>query len=147
MNRILLTIAFAVAVISSLPTVATGGAATRGGKAGSTSAMASKGSRSIQHCEVKVIRGFGGIRDFGSSTTVEGPSFLIVDALPLAAQVYLDGRPFGSATQLMAHAFPLAPGRHSVWVVASGFKPYSVQFVADSNFSTRLRVALSRSEP
>jgi hypothetical protein len=77
--------------------------------------MASKGSSSSQHCEVKVIRGFGGIRDFGSSTTVEGPSFLIVDALPLEAQVYLDGRPFGSATQLMAHAFPLAPGRHSVW--------------------------------
>jgi hypothetical protein len=98
MNRILLTIAFAVAVIPSLPTVATGGAATSGGKAGSTSAMASKGSSSSQHCEVKVIRGFGGIRDFGSSTTVEGPSFLIVDARPLEAQVYLDGRPFGSAT-------------------------------------------------
>jgi hypothetical protein len=46
MNRILLTIAFAVAVIPSLPTVATGGAATSGGKASSTSAMASKGSSS-----------------------------------------------------------------------------------------------------
>ena len=89
MKRILLTIALAaaVAVIPSLPTVATGGAAASGGKAGSTSAMASKGSGSSQHCEVRIVRGFGGIRHFGSSTTVEGPSFLIVDALPLEAQV------------------------------------------------------------
>jgi hypothetical protein len=144
MNRILLPIAFAVvALISSLPAAATGGAAA-GGKAGSTSAMAAKGSSSSQHREVRGVTGFGGIRHFGSSTTtLAGPSFLIVDALPPEARVFLDGRPFGSATQLMAHAFPLAPGRHSVWVVAPGFKPYSTQFVADPSFSTRLRIALS----
>ena len=144
MKRILLTIALAaVAVIPSLPTVATGSAAASGGKASSGSAMASKGSSSRQHGEVKVVRGFDGIRHFGSSTTFAGPSFLIVDALPLEAHIYLDGRPFGSATQLMAHAFPLVPGRHSVWVVAPGFKPYSAQFVADPSFSTRLRITLS----
>jgi PEGA domain len=143
MNRILPTIGLAVvAVIPSLPSIATGGAAASGGKAGSTSAMTSKGSSSSQHCEVKIVTSFGGIRHFGSSTPVEGPSFLIVDARPLEAQVFLDGRPFGSAAQLMAHAFPLAPGRHIVWVVAPGFKPYSAQFVADSSFSTRLRIAL-----
>ena len=144
MNRILLTIAFAaVAVIPSLPAAATGGAAASGGKGGSTSAMAAKGSRSSQHREARVVTGFGGIRHFGSSTTFAGPSFLIVDALPPEARVFLDGRPFGSATQLMAHAFPLAPGRHIVWVVSPGFKPYSVPFVADPIFSTRLRIALS----
>src|SRR2546422_4126930 len=142
MKRILLAIALvAVAVIPWLPTGAAGGTAASGGKAGSASAMAARGSS--QHCDVRVVRGFGGIRHFGSSTTVEGPSFLIVDALPLEAQVFLDGRPFGSATQLMAHAFPLAPGRHTVGVVAPGFKPYSVQFVADLSFSTRLRIVLS----
>jgi len=143
MNRILLTIAFAaVAVISSRPAAATGGAAASGGKAGSTSAMAAKGSRSGQHREVRVVTGFDGIRHFGSSTTFAGPSFLIVDALPPEARVFLDGRPFGSAAQLMAHAFPLAPGRHIVWVVAPGFKPDSVTFVADPIFSTRLRIVL-----
>jgi len=144
MTRILLTIAFAaVGVISSLPAAAIGGAAASGGKGGSTLAIAAKGSSSSQHREVRGVRGFGGVRHFGSSTTFAGPSFLIVDALPLEAQVFLDGRPFGSAAQLMADAFPLAPGRHIVWVVASGFKPYSVQFVADPIFSTRLRIALS----
>ena len=132
-----------VAVTPSLPSVATGGAAASGGKAGSKSAMASKVSSLSQHCEVKVVTSFGGIRHFGSSTPVEGPSFLIVDARPLEAQVFLDGRPFGSAAQLMAHAFPLTPGRHIVWVVAPGFKPYSVQFIVDPIFSTRLRIALS----
>jgi hypothetical protein len=143
MNRILLIIAFAVAVIPSLPNVATGGATASGGKAASTSAMAARGSNSSQHRERRLVTGFGGIRHFGSSTVFAGPSFLIVDALPLEAQVFLDNRPFGSAAQLMAHAFPLPPGRHSVWVVAPGFKPYSVQFVADPIFSTRLRIALS----
>jgi len=141
MKRILLAIALAaVAVIPWLPTGAAGGTAASGGKAGAASAMAARGSS--QHCEVRSVRGFGAIRHFGSSTTVEGPSFLIVDALPLEAQVFLDGRPFGLAAHLMAHAFPLAPGRHTVWVVAPGFKPYSAKFVADPSFSTRLRIAL-----
>jgi len=105
--------------------------------------MAAKGFSSSQHRDVRVVTGFGGIRHFGSSTTFAGPSFLIVDALPLEAQVFLDGRPFGSAAQLMAHAFPLAPGRHIVWVVAPSFKPYRVPFVADPIFSTCLRIALS----
>ena len=105
--------------------------------------MTAKGSRSSQHREVRVVTGFGGIRHVGSSTTFAGPSFLIVDAMPLEAQVFLDGRLFGSAAELMAHAFPLAPGRHIVWLVAPGFKPHSVRFVADPNFSTRLRIALS----
>src|SRR3989441_13325922 len=61
--------------------------------------MAAKDSSLSQRCDVRVVRGFGAIRHFGSSTTVEGPSFLIVDALPLEAQVFLDGRPFGSATE------------------------------------------------
>ena len=105
--------------------------------------MAAKDSSLSERCDVRVVRGFGAIRHFGSSTQVEGPSFLVVDALPLEAQVFLDGRPFGSAAQLMAHAFPLAPGRHTVGVVAPGFKPYSAQFVADLSFSTRLRIVLS----
>jgi len=135
LNLILLTLALTtIADILSLPTGAAEGVAASGGKAASTSAMAAKGFSSSQHREVSVVRG---------SATFAGPSFLIVDAMPLEAQVFLDGRLFGSATQLMAHAFPLAPGRHIVSVVATGFKPYSVPFVADPIFSTHLRIALS----
>jgi hypothetical protein len=137
-------VVLAVALLSG--SADAGGTVTSGGKT-RTASGATVNGRTLgppqQHCDVRVVRGFGGIRHFGSSTTVEGPSFLIVDALPLEAQVLLDGRPFGSATQLMAHAFPLAPGRHTVGVVAPGFKPYSVQFAADPSFSTRLRIALS----
>ena len=143
MKRVPVTVVLAtIAVILWPSVVVAGGAAASGGKAGSTSAIAAKSSSSSQHREVRGVRGFGGIRHFGSSTTFAGPSFLIVDALPLEAQVFLDSRPFGSAAQLMAHAFPLPPGRHIVWVAAPGFKPYSVQFVADPIFSTHLRIAL-----
>ena len=123
----------AIAVIPWLPGVATGSGVASGGKAGSISARTAKGSSLSQHCDVRGVRSFGGFRHFGS-TSLEGPSFLIIDAVPAEEQVFLDGRLFGSAAQLMAHAFPLAPGRHILWVVAPGVKPYSVQFVADSEF-------------
>ena len=136
------TAVVAIAVIPWLPAVATGGGVASGGKAGSISARTAKGSSLSQQCDVRGVRSFGGFRHFGS-TSLEGPSFLIIDAVPAEAQVFLDGRPFGSAAQLMAHAFPLAPGRHLVWVVAPDFKLCNAQFVADPIFSTRLRIALS----
>ena len=70
-------------------------------------------------------------------------SFLIVDATPAEAQVFLDGRLLGSAADLLARALPLAPGRHIAQIIAPGFKPYIAQFGADPSFSSRLRVTLS----
>ena len=49
----------------------------------------------------------------------------------------LDGRPLGSAAELLACALPLGPGRHTVQVLAPGFRPYAAQFVADPSFSSR----------
>ncbi len=136
----------AIAVIPWLPGVATGSGVASGGKAGSISARTAKGSSLSQHCDVRGVRSFGGFRHFGS-TSLEGPSFLIIDAVPAEAQVFLDGRLFGSAAELLARVLPVAPGRHSVQVVAPGFTSHNVQVVADPNFSTRLRIALSLEGP
>lgn len=74
----------------------------------------------------------------------EGPTYLIVDATPLAAQVFLDGRLLGLAHQLVARAFPLSPGGHAIEIVAPGFRPYIARFtVASGSFPARFRVALS----
>ncbi|SRR6266446_4622363 len=146
MKRSLRTIAVvAIAVIPWLPVVTTGGGVASGGKASSTSTSTAKGSSLSQHCDVRGVRSFGGFRNFGhvGSATVDGPSFLIVDAIQAEAQVFLDGRPFGPAEELLARALPVAPGRHVVQVVAPGFTSHSVQLVADPNFSTRLRITLS----
>src|SRR5262249_9140560 len=70
-------------------------------------------------------------------------SFLIVDATPAEAQVFLDGRFLGTAADLLARALPLAPGRHFAQVIAPGFTPYVIRFAAEPSFSTRLRPALS----
>jgi hypothetical protein len=72
------------------------------------------------------------------------PPLLIVDATPHDAQVYLDGRRLGTAGELVALALPVAPGRHTVHVVAPGFRPAVSQFVADGTFPVRLRATLTR---
>src|SRR5262249_10924339 len=143
MKRSLRTTAVAaIAIIPWLPAVATGGGVASGGKAGSTTAMGAKGSSMRLHRGHSVGAGFGGSCCFGS-THFDDASFLIVDATPAGAQVFLDGR-LGTAAEVLARALPLAPGRHTTLVIASGFTPYVVRFAADPGFSTRLRVALSR---
>ena len=71
-------------------------------------------------------------------------TFLIVDATPPDAQVYLDGRRLGLAGELVARALPVSYGRHTVQCVAPGYRPWAAQFVADGSFPVRLRTALTR---
>ena len=81
--------------------------------------------------------------DFGSFR-FEGPTYLIVDANPLEAQVFLDGRLLGTGSDLVARAFPLRPGKHAIEIVAPGFRAYAAKFsVAPGSFPARFRVALS----
>ena len=144
MKRSLRTTAVAaIVVIPWLPAVATGGGVASGGKAGSTTAMAAKGSSMRLHRGQSVVTGFGGSCCFGS-THFDDTSFLIVDVTPAEAQVFLDGRFLGTAADLLARALPLAPGRHIAQVIAPGFTPYIIRFAAEPSFSTRLRLTLSR---
>lgn len=88
-----------------------------------------------------------GVRAFGSSL-FRGESFLIVDATPVDAKVFLDGALLGVAGQLVARAFPLAAGKHAIEIVAPGFRPYVAVFVTDLyGFSTRIRVSLVAERP
>ncbi len=104
----------------------TGGATTPGLGGG----VSGSGGRSL--------RGGGGYR----ATTVS--SYLIVEAQPLEAQVFLDGHLLGTARDLMVHAVAVGPGRHAIEIVAPGFYPYITKFTAyATGFSTRLRVDLA----
>jgi hypothetical protein len=83
------------------------------------------------------MRGGGG---YGFSSV---GSALIIDAYPLEAQVFLDGRLLGTGRDLMAHVLPVVPGAHSIEIAAPGFQPYTRRFTAGgSGFATRLRVTL-----
>jgi hypothetical protein len=71
-------------------------------------------------------------------------TFLIVDATPPDAHVFLDGRRLGLASELVARALPVSYGPHAVQIVASGFRPWAAQVVADGSFPVRIRAALTR---
>jgi hypothetical protein len=73
---------------------------------------------------------------------LESESLLVVDARPGSAQVFLDGRPLGTAGELLARALPLAPGSHVVAIVAPAYRPWIARVAADPPYSTRIRVAL-----
>jgi hypothetical protein len=71
------------------------------------------------------------------------PAFLIVDATPPSAEVYLDGRRLGTAGELVARAFVVAHGPHVVHVAGPGFRPWTARFVADGSFPVRIRATLT----
>jgi hypothetical protein len=70
-------------------------------------------------------------------------TFLIVDATPSTADVYLDGRRLGAAGDLVARALPVSYGRHAVQVVAPGYRPWLARIVVDGSFPVRVRAQLS----
>jgi hypothetical protein len=65
---------------------------------------------------------------------------LTLEVLPLEAQVLLDGSPIGTARELVAIAVPVGPGWHTVQVVATGYHPYTGQFVSDQHSDANLFV-------
>jgi phospholipid-binding lipoprotein MlaA len=85
-------------------------------------------------------------RNHAGHAQPEEESFLIVDASPGDAEVYLDGNVLGSAGDLLARALALPSGRHTVTVAAEGFKTYVATFDVDPSFPARVRAALERRE-
>lgn len=65
---------------------------------------------------------------------------LVLEVLPLDAQVLLDGRPIGSARELVAQAVPVTPGWHTVVVASPGYYSHMGRFVADQHSSANLFV-------
>src|SRR5262245_48862065 len=69
---------------------------------------------------------------------------LIVQVMPLAAQIIVDGRVLGTAQDLVAEAISVTPGPHTIQVSAPGFVPYVGTFVADPFSSvSQFRVTLA----
>ena len=71
------------------------------------------------------------------------PSLLVVDAVPLDAEITLDGKAVGTARERASYALDLAPGRHVIRITAQGHRPLTGRFVADPDgFMTKIRAAL-----
>ena len=70
----------------------------------------------------------------GAAAVTEGrhETTLIIDARPLEAQVRVDGRPIGSARELVAQAISVLPGPHTLEISAAGFHRYVGKFIADA---------------
>ncbi len=84
----------------------------------------------------------GTASQFGGPPRRLNQGFVIIDAVPPDAQVFLDDRLVGSAQQLVARAFSVLPGRHALEIVAPGFKPYRAEFPVSPRFPRHLRVTL-----
>lgn len=56
---------------------------------------------------------------------------LILQVLPLEAEIVVDGRRLGTAEELTAQAISVAPGAHTIEISAPGFRVYTDRFVAD----------------
>ena len=89
-----------------------------------------------------VLGSAASVRAFGTAG-LDSAAYLIVDATPPEAQVFLDGRLLGSSGQIVARALPLPLGRHTLTITARGFRPYVARFDADPTFPVRVRVALA----
>ena len=67
---------------------------------------------------------------------------LTVDALPLDAEVRLDGVRLGTAHDLAGRAVAVLPGQHVVQISAEGHLTNLVPVVGTSNWATRIQVYL-----
>jgi len=73
--------------------------------------------------------------------------FLVLDATPTSAQVFIDGRPAGRASDFAGQVIYLKSGLHTVEVVAPGFRGFSHRFYMDPTFPAILRVVLRQEPP
>jgi hypothetical protein len=72
------------------------------------------------------------------------PSFFLVEAFPVDAQITLDGRAVGTARERSSYPLNLPPGIHTITIEAPGHQPITRRFRIDgSGFMAKLRVALA----
>jgi hypothetical protein len=71
-----------------------------------------------------------------------GSATLTVAALPLQAEVRLDGVRLGSAHDLVARAVPIIPGDHVVEIWAPGYLPGVVSVSSIPHWASHVRLEL-----
>jgi hypothetical protein len=75
------------------------------------------------------------------------PSFFLVDASPIDAQITLNGRSVGTARERGSFPLNLAPGIYTVTIEAPGHRSITRRFRIDgSGDIAKLRVALAPAE-
>lgn len=101
--------------------------------------LASEKSPAVARAEVKLAS----TRPSPDGGPHAAQSLLIVEAMPLAARVFLDRCLLGTAHEIIARAFPLTGNTHAIEVSAPGFRPYVARFTTQpEGFPTRIRVTL-----
>jgi len=142
-NRLRLALTLA-AGLTLLPAVSWAGGRLSIMVSGGTLRVTASGAAVAPVAAGALVLGHSGEIRASRRAVFDGPTHLIVDATPLHAQVFLDGRLLGTARQVVARAFPLPPGRHAIEIVSPGFRPYVVQFTAvPGSFPIRVRVTLA----
>ena len=84
----------------------------------------------------------GALADTHEAAQVTNSSTLTVDAVPLHAEVYLDGLPIGTAQDLIARAIAVTPGHHVVSFGAPGYITATVRVSATVDWATRIWLQL-----
>jgi CRISPR/Cas system-associated exonuclease Cas4 (RecB family) len=84
-----------------------------------------------------------GVRaDTYEAAQVTNSSTITVDAVPLHAEVRLDGVPIGRAEDLVARAIAVTPGHHVVTFDAPGYITATVRLSATLDWATRIWLQL-----
>jgi len=89
---------------------------------------------------------FMGHSVYGYSGYSQGGS-LYINALPIDAQVQLDGVPIGFANDLEARPVETRPGIHTLTFEAPGYEPSSVLVRVVRDWTTRVRLNLVPARP
>jgi hypothetical protein len=136
--RAILTIVSGFVLLAVLSRV---GLAFSPGPVASEQAEATAGSSGLSVFDQSGRQSFGPRVD-GTAFAAGIPTFVVIEATPPEAQVFLDGHLLGVARDLVVRAFRLTRGQHTVAVTALGFRPYSARFDVQPSFPTQLRIAL-----
>ena len=83
----------------------------------------------------------------GYAVLVGDSSTMTVDAIPLHAEVRLDGVPIGTAHDLVARSVNVLPGEHVLDVAAPGYIPARVAVSSTVDWATRIWLQLVPDRP
>ena len=97
-------------------------------------------------CALAADNYFMGHSVYGYSGYSQGGS-LYINALPIDAQVRLDGVPIGFANDLQASPVETRPGIHTLTFEAPGYEPTSVLVRVVRDWTTRVRLNLVPARP